>query len=215
MKKVLAVFGVIIWLLAIGAGISTFVTTQEYNNLAAVVFIIVVPILVICIVKSKNKKKSNNTGENVGKTVETKKEIVIKGTFKHINGLDLAENTICTVFSYPDRYEFSSGALKFNLPKDKVVDVVIKTDVDTQKQYVSSVGGAVGGAVLFGPLGAMIGGRAKAKKLKTTTRYLIITYKNDDELKYIGFDVNKDLYWAQWLEKEFKRLNNSVTNVDL
>lgn len=42
----------------------------------------------------------------------------------------------------------------------------IKTDKEIQQQYVSSVGGAVGGAVLFGPLGAITGGRAKKKTVK-------------------------------------------------
>lgn len=139
----------------------------------------------------------------------------IKGVFRHINGLSLAENAQCEVLSYPDVYEFKSGALKFNLPKSKIVDVNIKTDMDIQKQYVSSVGGAVGGAVLFGPLGAVIGGRAKQKKVRTVSNYLIITYKGDTELKYIGFDVTNAPFKAQKFVNEFNKLNRAITNVDL
>lgn len=142
--------------------------------------------------------------------------VVNMGVFTHINGLNLAENTVCNVLSYSDRYEFKSGALQFNLLKSKVIDVIIKTDTDIQKQYVSSIGGAVGGAVLFGPLGAMIGGRAKQKKSKTVSNYLIITYKdNNDEIKYIGFDVTKDYFAAYKFVKEFKAQGNAVTKIDL
>ncbi len=53
-----------------------------------------------------------------------------------------------------DRYIFTSGTMNFELEKSKITDMCIKTDKEIQQQYVSSVGGAVGGAVLFGPLGA-------------------------------------------------------------
>ena len=39
------------------------------------------------------------------------------------------------------------------------------TNEQISKQAVSSAGGAVAGAVLFGPLGAIIGGRAKGVKI--------------------------------------------------
>ncbi|MEH2944892.1 hypothetical protein VSQ32_19130 [Lachnospiraceae bacterium KK002] len=56
--------------------------------------------------------------------------------------------------------------MNFELEKSKITDMCIKTDKEIQQQYVSSVGGAVGGAVLFGPLGAITGGRAKKKTVK-------------------------------------------------
>ena len=120
------------------------------------------------------------------------------------------------MFSYSDRFEFKSGSIQFNLAKSKIVDIAITTDTDIQKQYVSSIGGAVGGAVLFGPLGAIIGGRAKQKTTRTISYYLIITYKNDtDELKYLGFDVTNTYFIAQKFVNEFKKSNKSITSVDL
>lgn len=117
---------------------------------------------------------------------------------------------------YSDRFEFKSGSIQFKLAKSKIVDISITTDTDIQKQYVSSIGGAVGGAVLFGPLGAMIGGRAKQKKTINVSYYMIITYKNEnDELKYIGFDVTYALSKAKKFESEFKKTNNTITRVDL
>lgn len=139
----------------------------------------------------------------------------IKGVFKHINGLNILENAQCEVLLYPDRYEFKSGTLKFNLSKSKVIDVTVKTDREIQQQYVSSIGGAVAGGVLFGPLGAIIGGRAKKKAIKTYSSYLIITYKDNGNIKYIGFDVTNAPFKAKKFESEFKKNNNTITRVDL
>ena len=72
------------------------------------------------------------------------------------------------------------------------------------------MGGAVAGGVIFGPLGAIIGGRAKNKKVKTVTQYLIITYTGENgELKYIGFDIKNNPLSAMKLVKEFHTLNTN------
>ena len=157
--------------------------------------------------KKERKRKLQQLKEN---------GLTLSGCFNHINGLNLPENMMCEVFSYSDRFEFKSGSIQFNLAKSKIVDIAITTDTYIQKQYVSSIGGAVVGAVLFGPLGAIIGGRAKQKTTRTISYYLIITYKNDtDELKYLGFDVTNTYFIAQKFVNEFKKSNKSITSVDL
>ena len=86
----------------------------------------------------------------------------------------------------------------------------IKTDTEIQDQAVSSIGGAVAGAAMFGALGAIIGGRAKTKKVKTVIQYLIITYTdNKGELAYIGFDIKNNPPSAAKLVKEFWELNTT------
>ena len=115
------------------------------------------------------KKKEKNNFEG----------ITIYTAFHHVNGLPIPENVLCEVFSYPDRIDFKSGTTEIKLPKEKITDISIKTDTEIQQQLVSSAGGAIAGAMLFGSLGAIIGGRVKTKKVKTTTNYLIITYKRD------------------------------------
>jgi len=131
----------------------------------------------------------------------------------HVNGLPIAENTSCQISSLADHYEFDAAGTKFNISKSKVTDVCVKTNVEIQKQYVSSVGGAVAGAVVFGPLGAMIGGRAKEKKSKEFHQYLIFTYESDGEVKYVGFEVTYALSNAQKFVDEFKAsgIKNNVT----
>lgn len=109
---------------------------------------------------------------------------------KHFTGLPLAEGLGCVVHMDSDGFSFISGGSTFNLQNNRITDICIKTDVDIRKQYVSSVGGAVGGAVLFGPIGAMIGGRAKEKKITEITKYLIFTYLKEEGISYICFEIS-------------------------
>ena len=150
------------------------------------------------------KKKEKNNFEG----------ITIYTAFHHVNGLPITENVLCEVFSYPDRIDFKSGTTEIKLPKEKITDISIKTDTEIQQQLVSSAGGAIAGAMLFGSLGAIIGGRIKTKKVKTTTNYLIITYKSENELKYIGFDIQNNPPSADKLVKEFQK-SNSASSVKI
>ena len=132
-----------------------------------------------------------------------KKEEEIKNTLynmKHVSGLPLSEGSICSILYSDGRLITTGGGNKFHLSIQKVTDICIKTDTELQKSYVSSIGGAVGGAVLFGTLGAMIGGRAKEKTITNITNYLIITYIKDNDVDYIGFEIKEDLNKVrQWM----------------
>ena len=123
---------------------------------------------------------------------------------KHVNGLPIAENINCNITSTDDKFIFSSGTMHFELDKSKITDMCIKTDTEIHQQYVSSIGGAIGGAVLFGPLGAMLGGSAQKKTVKHETHnYLIITYQSS-EIKYIGFEIGRSMASANIYINDFK-----------
>ncbi|MFR4998394.1 MAG: hypothetical protein ACLUDK_14380 [Clostridium paraputrificum] len=132
----------------------------------------------------------------------------------HINGLPIAENTLCQIYYTDDNIFIDGSGQSFNLSNEKISAIEIKTDVEIQKQYVSSVAGGITGAIVFGPLGALIGGRVKEKKIKNTTRYLIITYTSDNEIKYLGFDVT---YTPKALEiiKLFNKNNLNKNIIEL
>lgn len=174
---------------------------------ALTVFIILCIRMLVTSSKAKKKRLTELKAQGVS----------IYSVFKHVNGLPIAENLACEVLSYQDRLEFKSGTTSIKLPREKITDMCAKTESEIQQQYVSSAGGAVGGAVLFGPLGAMIGGRVKSKETKTLTRYLIITYTGEQgELKYIGFDATDSPSAAFNLIKEFRELNkNSGIQIEL
>lgn len=164
------------------------------------------------VVTSKAKKEGKKKMKNL-----KNQGLSVYAAFHHVNGLPLAENLLCEVFSYPDRIEFKAGTTNIKLAREKITDMCLKFDTEIQNQAVSSIGGAIAGGVMFGTLGAIIGGRAKNKKVKTTTQYLIITYTGEQgELKYIGFDIKNNPPSAAKLVKEFRELNtNSGVQIEL
>lgn len=108
---------------------------------------------------------------------------------KHIDGLPIAESSTCRIYLCENKIIFERNEMTFNLDFERINDIVIKSDVEIQKSYISSAGGAVGGAMLFGALGAMVGGRVKEKTDTKESNYLIFAYTKDEEMKYISFDV--------------------------
>lgn len=194
-------------------------SSMSVNDFAAIVCILAAETGVAVFILLKKPKNLKYSADISKKEIDSNIPVTapdpIKGNFKHVNGLGFAENTPCDVISYPTFYEFKAGAVNYNLSKEKVIDVTVKTDREIQQQYVSSIGGAVAGGVLFGPLGAIIGGRAKKKSIKTYSSYLIITYKDGENIKYIGFDVTNAPFKAKKFESEFKKTNNTITRVDL
>jgi hypothetical protein len=134
----------------------------------------------------------------------------------HTAGLPVAENTICQVYSYPDRIEINANGTQFNLSKDRITDIATATDVEIQKQYVSSAAGAVGGALLFGAVGALIGGRVKEKRIETVRSYLIFSYEKDGSISHIAFDATGAFFAANKFVNEYNSTASSkVMQVNL
>ena len=175
--------------------------------------LIIIPVMVLIVLmirKSRKRAKAN-------KEAIRQSGILSYTAFHHVDGLQIPENTLCEIKSFSDRIEFKAGTTSIKLSRKKITDMSIKTDTEIQSQAISSIGGAVAGGMMFGTLGTIIGGRTKNKKVKTTTRYLIITYTGEQgELKYIGFDIKNDLSSAFKLVKEFHELNiNSGIQIEL
>lgn len=62
----------------------------------------------------------------------------------------------------------------------------------------------------------MIGGRAKQKKVKKVSTYLIITYMDNNDVKYIGFDATNSEWEANNFVNQFKTNgSNTATKIDL
>lgn len=165
--------------------------------IALICFPIAILAAIIGVIVESAKKKKNQ-----------KKELETSGAsvyaeLPHTAGLPIAENATCKVYSFPDRIEIKGGGTQFTLSRSKVTDISIITDKEIQKQVVSSVGGAVAGGVLFGPIGAMIGGRAKQRTSTTVRYYLIFSYEKDDSVSYIAFEATQSLSNASKFAKEF------------
>lgn len=147
------------------------------------------------------------------KNKQTDREGPLVATFPLVYGLPLPEGTNVTCYWYKDKAVFEASGASFNLEISKITDITFKSDVEIQKQYVSSTGGAIAGGAMFGPLGAMIGGRVKEKKSKTINIYWIFTYTSENELKYIALDLTngslKDRKVFGMITEEFKKMKSS------
>lgn len=159
-------------------------------------FFIIIPILLFIVVfcfimaiKTSKEMKQNKLNKSNQELQLQQMGVMYHTTLKHADGLPLPLDVNCEVLAYQNHIQFQANGLDFNLERQRITDISIKTDVEIQSQYVSSVGGAVGGAILFGGLGAIVGGRAKQKQTTTRTHYLIFTYTKDNEVKYISFET--------------------------
>ncbi len=120
---------------------------------------------------------------------------LLKGKFDIIDGLPLPPGTRCLVSVYADVLSIEALGQRFTLPQRRIFNVSVSTVKQLQKQYVSSVGGTIAGGLLLGPLGAIIGGSAKQKNIKSFDRFLIFAYldNNGSDTKYLVFSVKDSL----------------------
>lgn len=171
---------------AVACMIATIQSSAPDRVAPLVISILFFCICILCLYQKKRKAQRAEKGV-VEDNLPTGYSYVMSA--KHMDGLPWGEQADCNVYLYPDKYVFWRNKNTYTLSMDKITDVCIKTDVEIQKAYVSSVGGAIGGAALFGKLGAMIGGRVKEKTDTTISKFLIFTYNKDGETKYISFEI--------------------------
>lgn len=167
-----------------------------------IIIVIFVFIVVIAILKQFDVLSYEQKEKRENKKQELQAEECV--SLRHVAGLPLAENCMCNLYLCKDKIVIESEGATFNLLKEKLIDVNLKTETEIRKAYVSSVGGAVGGALLFGPLGAMIGGRTKEKEDKTEKQFLIFTYLKDNQNQYISFEITREFSKALKFIKDFR-----------
>lgn len=72
-----------------------------------------------------------------------------------------------------------------------------------------------GGAMLFGPVGAMIGGRSKQKTSKIIHSYLIFTFSDNDEIKYIAFNCTGNMKAYKFVKEFNSNSQEKKTTINL
>lgn len=80
----------------------------------------------------------------------------------------------------------------FEINISKIRKVQWYDETSMEKVIGQSVPGMIIGAVAFGLIGAMIGGRVKTKDVKTTAHFVVIDYNSDGE-KQIVIKTNDGL----------------------
>lgn len=81
---------------------------------------------------------------------------------------------------------------QFSLAYNKITDFQLSFKKNEENTMVSNPGGAIAGALLMGAPGAMLGGRAKKKKVITVEYFLVITYKKDNALENLHFQLREE-----------------------
>lgn len=108
----------------------------------------------------------------------------------HVLGLPIPEETGCALVFEEDNLKIKTvetNSSQFRVAYNKIVNLQTQTVYDVQNTMVSNPGGAIAGAMIFGAPGAMVGGRAKKKEVRTAKYYFIITYKKDNTLAHLHF----------------------------
>lgn len=233
-RYALTVF-LIVFVIVFGiVGISEIFSAETFNIVAFIVFVILTAgcVMGAIALKPKRTPKSalldsscpdpSSAAKSSGWCKKFVNAMTYSGTVrkvkaKHACGLPIAEGLTCTILSYSDRLDITSGTTHITLNKSKITDMCVKKETDIQKQYVSSAGGAVGGALLFGAAGALIGGMAHKKTIRSTSNYLIITYKKETgSISYLAFRVGMATLSATMLAQEFHRDHpNAGVNLEL
>lgn len=92
----------------------------------------------------------------------------------HLAGLPIPENVPCLMLYMDDRLLFLWENKTVRLNLTQIQNMAFTFEFQTQDHLTSSIGSAVVGGMLAGPIGAAIGGRTKKRQTTTHKRYLII-----------------------------------------
>ncbi|MCI8332621.1 MAG: hypothetical protein HFE78_07335 [Clostridiales bacterium] len=215
-KKVVGIICLVIALVGI-----ILIITGQGEIIEAAVPACIFGLLGLILIKPKSKKKierekmiADKKAAEVGQKERLK--VIKSKPMEHMCGLpNVPEGAVCEICLCEQQYAFVRNGTEYKLSFEKVTDVSVKTETEIRNSYVSSVGGAVGGAVLFGPLGAMVGGRTKKKTDKTIHRYLTFAYQKEEETSFISFDCTNQSALAFECQRIFDSQEHSQKTVDL
>ena len=168
------------FLLIMIVGVAT--TPDEQETMPAWVGVALIAIPIPLGILAVNKAVPQTYDEKI-------KMQTVKCKLQLVGGLDLATGSICSAVCSPESISFSASGQTFTLSPSKLIDVSVMTPQEIQTQYVSSIGGAIAGGILLGPIGAALGGSTQKKQSKIVRQYLIFAYQSDSDVKYIVFDV--------------------------
>lgn len=182
--RILGIFCAFLGVMAMGIALSAvcFPTEATPGWFIALTCVLAISVTVPLLIHAAKKEPSHRRGR-------AQPRPLFSGRFTHAGGLNLPPDTPCTVSYFPDRLVIYAMGQDFTLGHSRIVSVSTRTAADIQKQYVSSAGGAVAGAMMLGPLGALIGGRTKAKYTRTETRFLIFAYRGKDDGKELDYII--------------------------
>lgn len=150
-----------------------------------VLFLLLILLFTLIYVSIKNASKNKKDRKNKGITAQS--------TLKHVEGLPLSDKTMCKVSVTQDGMMIEGGGSDFTISSAQLRAVEVKTDVEIANIVHSSAVQGVAGGLLFGPIGLVVGARAKNKQVKKNEHFLIINYmSSNNEISSLLFSAGEN-----------------------
>ncbi|MCD8208640.1 MAG: hypothetical protein LUD72_11935 [Bacteroidales bacterium] len=171
--------------------------------LIVIVFVIaiIVAVIVFSIQGAKGSMRVRKKADDLGAK--------LSGTLKHISGLPIPPNAEVDMYCCPNKFVFVGSNQEITVARTKVISVDRITGRGDPSKQMSD---AAAGMLLFGVAGAAIGA------MSSGTTCLVITYKSNDENKFIVLDGTHCMNFVKKTIKEFSQGSKNAampTKVDL
>lgn len=134
----------------------------------------------------------------------------------HIEGLGLAKNAPCQLWSFDDRIQINmkKPEMTFSIPLERIRAAVIKSEQELKEVDRSVVGRALIGTLLVPGLGTIVGGMSGLKTKKKNahnSHFLIINYTDKNgELVGVTFQNNTNFIRLRSFSNHINNLTREV-----
>ncbi|MBD5461511.1 MAG: hypothetical protein HDR24_00400 [Lachnospiraceae bacterium] len=131
---------------------------------------------------------------------------------EHVEGLDVAEKSPCTVLLGPSALTISCTGKEYTLPLRRVIYIDFFTDAETIRYLQSSMAKGIVGGALFGTSGAVIGAAPKTKVVREATGHAVIGYvdASGKEKMIILRDQRANSYMCEYMVGELKSCTHTT-----
>lgn len=162
--------------------------------------ILIIPAILLISKCVKQQQKSNDQKRTYNASVNT--------AFQRVDGLSIASGSAVEVLYRNEKMTFLKGKQEISVLTSKIVDIDVVDGKNLKSQVAS---GAIAGKYIIGGTAGDLMGAALA-----TTMYLVITYKSDNDYRFIVFDTGLNTHHAYKIKNEFKKNNNhEIQSIEL
>lgn len=163
------------------------------------IFIISVVLLIIA---SLNKKKKKHQDELQAHQMKLNNQIPVFESFgSHVNGLPIPTEMQIKLTVFREMIFLNNidtvggkkqfGAFEFRIPIEKLISMDVATQSQIEYIQKQSLSCAVVGALLFGDIGALLGGMPRTQAVEHTEKFFVISYESTNGIQLIVLKLPK------------------------